>query len=148
MGRLYDAGYVLEITGISRSLFNQWIYRGLVIPDVLADGAGTRNRFEAATICQIEVFKRLNSARLSRKQSSKFAFRKNIKDFIREIFRRGSVEDYKLVIVAICFSKNEVYTRCILTWSESLNICKMFLNNDALLINIKDAIGKIQNFKQ
>lgn len=77
----YQAKHIIEVVGINQEVLSQWLGWGYVIPDIPAEGAGTRNWYKLSTVCQIFLFNELISAgKFSRKKASEFAFAHEVKD--------------------------------------------------------------------
>ena len=92
MGQLYTAKDFIEFTKINQETLTQWL-RGYVVPDVKAERSGTPNKYEAATICQIVLFKNLLTLGFSRKQASIISFHKAVKDIFRHIINFYTVKN-------------------------------------------------------
>lgn len=57
--KYYTPRELIAATGLSRELYNQWLYRGLFTASVPAEGAGTSGKYSLKDIFKVNAMKEL-----------------------------------------------------------------------------------------
>ena len=70
-GRKYTSFDVVRLLGVKRVTLQDWMARGFIVPDIKADGRGTKNYFSRWNLYQISLFAYLIEHGLSREEAAR-----------------------------------------------------------------------------
>ena len=68
--RTYKASDVLQVTGISRTLYNQWVFKGVISPYKEADGPGRQAKFSFGNLVSMKLVLKLRDMGMRLKPSA------------------------------------------------------------------------------
>ena len=87
--KLYTPGQLMKGAGISRDLYNQWLFKGVIRATQEAEGPGTTSMYSMEDIIRVAVVRSLRNSGIRLKPAIRFA--EQIENILGNQLKKGAI---------------------------------------------------------